>query len=249
VNLEDLTWTEVKLAQDKGYDTIIIPTGGTEQNGPHLILGKHNYIVHYTAQKIAEKAGKVLVAPVMSYVPEGSLDDKPTYHMPYPGTITVPDDVFEGLLKAAAESFIHHGFKYVFFLGDSYNNQEPQRIAAEQLMKKWSGKGIVVATLHKYYDSNGQFDWLKSQGYKDAQIGYHAGMRETSEMAVIHPEGIRNHPLLAKDNELPYMPEGTQGYSGDPSKGSASLGKELLKLKIDTAIGEIRTLRNEKAGQ
>lgn len=249
VNLEDLTWTEVRLAQDKGYDTIIIPTGGTEQNGPHMILGKHNYIVHYTAQKVAEKAGKALVAPVMSYVPEGSLDEKATYHMPYPGTITVPDDVFEGLLRAAAESFIHHGFKYIFFLGDSYNNQEPQRLAAEQLMKKWSGKGVVIATLNKYYDANGQFDWLKAQGYNDAQIGYHAGMRDTSELMAVRANGVRNHPLLAKDNELPYMPEGTQGYSGDAGKASASIGKQMLKLKIDTAVGEIRAVRKDAPHQ
>lgn len=45
VFLEELTWTEVRDAVRGGRTTIIVPTGGTEQNGPHMILGKHNIIV------------------------------------------------------------------------------------------------------------------------------------------------------------------------------------------------------------
>ena len=55
VYLENLTWQEVRKKIDAGVVTVIIPTGGTEQNGPHIVLGKHNYIIHYTAGKIAEK--------------------------------------------------------------------------------------------------------------------------------------------------------------------------------------------------
>jgi sterol desaturase/sphingolipid hydroxylase (fatty acid hydroxylase superfamily) len=46
VYLEDLTWTEVWQAQKNGYDTAIIPVGGTEQKGPHMVMGAHNYTVH-----------------------------------------------------------------------------------------------------------------------------------------------------------------------------------------------------------
>ncbi len=45
VYLEELTWTEVRGALENGATTVIIPTGGTEQNGPHMVLGKHNFIV------------------------------------------------------------------------------------------------------------------------------------------------------------------------------------------------------------
>ena len=40
--LEELTWTEVRDVVRAGKTTIIVPTGGTEQNGPHMALGKHN---------------------------------------------------------------------------------------------------------------------------------------------------------------------------------------------------------------
>jgi len=47
VFLEELTWVELKDFIESGGKTIIIPTGGTEQNGPHMALGKHNFRVKY----------------------------------------------------------------------------------------------------------------------------------------------------------------------------------------------------------
>ena len=42
VFLEELTWPELRALVDAGTTTIILPIGGTEQNGPHMALGKHN---------------------------------------------------------------------------------------------------------------------------------------------------------------------------------------------------------------
>ena len=80
VFLEDLTWTEVRDAIAAGKTTVIVPTGGTEQNGPHMALGKHNYLVKYKAGQIAKQLGNALVAPVVAYVPEGDINP-PTGHM------------------------------------------------------------------------------------------------------------------------------------------------------------------------
>ena len=55
VFLEELTWTEVRDALAAGTTTVIIPTGGTEQNGPHMVLGKHNYLVRYKAGEVARR--------------------------------------------------------------------------------------------------------------------------------------------------------------------------------------------------
>ena len=69
--IEELTWVEVRDAIRAGKTTLIFPTGGTEQNGPHMVLGKHNYIVKHNAEEIAKRLGNALVAPVLAYVPEG----------------------------------------------------------------------------------------------------------------------------------------------------------------------------------
>src|SRR5258708_38584339 len=122
VFLERLTWQEVRDLMAAGKTTIIIPTGGTEQNGPHMAIGKHNVRVAANADAIARRLGNALVAPVIAYTPEGSIDP-PTGHMRFPGTISIPDPVFRQVLEYAARSLKQHGFKNIVFIGDSGPNQ------------------------------------------------------------------------------------------------------------------------------
>src|SRR5712692_6233856 len=71
VEIADMTWVEVRSAIERGYTVAIVPTGGIEQNGPHMVLGKHDYIVRTAAGRIARELGWTLVTPVVSFVPEG----------------------------------------------------------------------------------------------------------------------------------------------------------------------------------
>jgi creatinine amidohydrolase len=114
VFLEDLTWTELRDQVQAGKTTIIIPIGATEQSGPDVALGKHNARVKILSQRIAEGLGNAFVAPVIAYVPEGNTAP-PTSHMRFPGTITIPDEVFARVLGSAANSFKIHGFKNIVF--------------------------------------------------------------------------------------------------------------------------------------
>ena len=70
--IEDLTWMEIRDAMRAGKRTVIVATGGIEQNGPYLVLGKHNYILKATCEAIARKLGDALVAPVVPFVPAHS---------------------------------------------------------------------------------------------------------------------------------------------------------------------------------
>src|ERR671921_2294920 len=101
--IEELTWTELRDLVASGKTTAIVPVGGTEQNGPHMAIGKHNVRVRLLAGRIAAGLGDALVAPVLPYVPEGAIDP-PTAHMRFPGTITAPQDAFEKVLEYAARS-------------------------------------------------------------------------------------------------------------------------------------------------
>ena len=66
VFLDELTWMEVADKVDAGTTTIIVATAGTEQNGPHMVLGKHKFIVTETAERIARELGNALVAPIVT---------------------------------------------------------------------------------------------------------------------------------------------------------------------------------------
>lgn len=231
--LEDLTWTEIRTAIDKGYTSVIIPTGGTEQNGPFLSLGKHNIIVKYTSQKIAERVGNTLVAPVMAYVPEGQIVPSPTGHMEYAGTISLPDPIFELVLEQTALSLKSHGFKNIFILGESGDSQKAQEHVARRLSEKWRAQGVKVVSLNDYYYHNGQLQYLLDQGYLKADIGHHAGIRDTSEVLALAPEQFR----LRKGN---IISETKMGLTGRPSSASASIGQKMLSMKIKAGVQQIQ---------
>src|SRR5215475_646644 len=150
VYLEDLTWTEVRDALAAGTTTIIIPAGGTEQNGPHMALGKHNARVKILSERIARALGDALVAPVIAYVPEGAITP-PTGHMRYPGTISTPDDAFQKVLESAARSFRAHGFRHIVLLGDHGSTQAGQKAVAARLNREWAASGKRVHAIDEYY--------------------------------------------------------------------------------------------------
>lgn len=229
VHLEDLTWTEVARAIEAGYDGVIVPTGGTEQNGPHVVLGKHNRIVRHTAGTIAERLGNTLVAPVLTYVPEGDPGDAPSGHMRWPGTLTLPEPVFEAVLEAAVRSYATHGFTRIYLLGDSAGNQAAQARVAERL----TADGLTVLHVADYYSGNGQVEWLKARGFSEDQIGQHAGIRDTSELMAVDRAGVRAEPLPA-----PERPD--LSFSGAIGEASAEIGEAMLELKIEAALRQMR---------
>ena len=98
VLIEDLTWTEVRDAIAAGKTTAIYYAASTEQNGPGLALGKHIFIAHYTAQRIAEELGNALVYPTMPYAPAGD-PLKKAGHMRFPGTVSVSEETFGAVAR------------------------------------------------------------------------------------------------------------------------------------------------------
>src|SRR5262245_66501857 len=83
---EELTWMEVRDAVKAGKTTILIGTGGVEQNGPYLAGGKHNFVLATVLPEIAKAIGNTLIAPIVKFVPEGAIEPAPRGHMAYPGT-------------------------------------------------------------------------------------------------------------------------------------------------------------------
>ncbi|MGR9086433.1 MAG: creatininase family protein [Gammaproteobacteria bacterium] len=238
--LEDMTWQEVRDAVRQGDTRVLVPTGGTEQNGPHAVLGKHNYIVQYTAGRIAEALGHTLVAPVIRYVPEGAVSP-PDGHMRFAGTLSVAEPEFEAILESAAKSLKQHGFETIAFIGDSAGNQDAQKRVAERLSEIWRSEGVRVLHVGDYYEHNRQSAYLLELGFTPAQIGGHAGIRDTSELMAVRPDGVREEHR----GDHTHGDSVTSGADGDAGKASVMLGKSLLDLKIDAAVRQIRAALGE----
>lgn len=235
VFLEELTWTEVRDAIKAGKTTIIFPTGGTEQNGPHMVLGKHNFIVKHTAGQIARRLGNALVAPVLAYVPEGNLEP-PTGHMRFPGTITLPDEVFMKVTEYAARSFKVSGFRDIVLIGDSGGNQKGLQAVAGMLNKQWEKSGVRVHFIPDYYSGDSFDAWLKRQGETSRDIGTHAGIADTSQLMAVAPNLVRTDKLAPGGDPR------ITGVSGNPARASVAYGRKGLDLRISAAVVQIQKL-------
>ena len=232
--MADMTWVELRSAIDRGYTVAIVPTGGIEQNGPHMVLAKHDYIVREAANRIARNLGHALVAPVVSYVPQGNYDP-PSANMLFPGTLGIPEPVFAEVLEGIARSLKSAGFKTICFIGDHGFNQASQAAVAAKLNREWAGQATTVLHVADYYSDKAQIKYLREKGVAPKTIGDHAGLIDTSELIAVHPQGVH----LARLTALPSRSEPT-GHSGDPVKSSAEYGAALLEIRIQAAIRQIK---------
>jgi creatinine amidohydrolase len=230
VFLEDLTWTELRDLVKSGKTTIIVPIGGTEQNGPHMALGKHNRRVHLLSGKIARALGNALVAPVIAYVPEGGVNP-PTEHMRFPGTITVPEEAFEKILESAARSFKLAGFHDIVFLGDHGGYQRAEKAVAARLDREWAATDVRAHAIEEYYRASAaEFpQLLESKGFRDDEVGTHAGLADTSLMLAVDPSLVRADQLRLGD-----------GVHGDPRRSTAELGRLGVDLIVTRTVDTIR---------
>ncbi len=236
VFLEDLTWTELRDAIRAGKTTIIVPVGGVEQSGPFVALGKHDARVKVLAKRIAGELGNALVAPVIAYVPEGTIDP-PTEHMRFPGTITVPPEVFRQTLESAAMSFKLHGFTDIVFIGDHGGYQDDLKAVADELDQRWAASPARAHFIAQYYRATqtAYVAALRQRGYSDAAIGTHAGLADTSLALATTPSMVR-----ADDLGKGTVPGPALGVHGDPSHASAALGQMGVDAIVSETVAAIR---------
>ena len=236
VLLEELTWTEIRDLIGSRSTTIIVPVGGTEQNGPHMTLGKHNTRVKILSEKIARALGNTLVAPVIAYVPEGQLNPA-AGHMRFPGTVTVPSETFQKVLEYVARSFKLHGARDIVFLADHGGTQADLKAAAARLNREWAATPVRAHAIEEYYRAAVvEFPRLLSErGYRKEELGLHAGLADTSLMLAVDPRMVRPGRLRPDS-----WPAGASGVLGDPTRASAELGRVGVEMIVSRTAEAIR---------
>src|SRR5246127_4054667 len=97
IEMEMMTYPEIYSAiHDRGKTTVLIYNGGTEQRGPHAVLGGHTLMAHAIAPMIAKQLGNALVAPVLPYStnPAGGVESK------WPGSVALSSELFSKVNEA-----------------------------------------------------------------------------------------------------------------------------------------------------
>jgi hypothetical protein len=238
---EELTWMEIRdLIKAGKATTIIIGTGGVEQNGPYVAGGKHNFVLQTVLPYIARAIPNSLIAPIVKFVPEGRIEPTTSGHMNYPGTISLETSTFVALLTDICRSYKAHGFTDIILIGDSGGNQSGMKTVADTLNKKWETEKTRVHYLSEYYNEDRwSYDFLKTLGItqvdstpgrqRDARVDTRNGMHDDiyyeAQIAVQDPK------LIRADQRQKAGLLSLHGVNETPISKTIEIGKKLAEYR------------------
>jgi creatinine amidohydrolase len=243
IEIELMTYPEIYSAiHEQGKTTVIIYNGGTEQRGPHAVLGGHTIMARATAPAIARKLDNALVAPVLPFSPAGShLNPR------WPGTADLPASVFVAVNQSIVDSMVVNGFKNIVLMGDHGGGQTELEALAARMDAKYASKGARVYYCgDNYFKVRKDFDaWLTAN---HLPVSTHAGIPDTSELMYLGGEQyIRREKIVAGDPVLapgqkrdPKAKLVNNGVIGDPRPSTPELGKRVFDMRVAYSVEEIR---------
>jgi creatinine amidohydrolase len=226
--LEELTSLEIRDLIASGTTTIIISTGGIEENGPYLATGKHNLILEGVCPALAEKLGNALCAPLVKFVPEGNINP-PTGAMRYPGSISLSASTYEALLTDIASSLKQSGFTDIVMIGDSGGNQTGMANVATALGTAWADEETRIHFVREFYDPG----WVATEQYTERELGvaessndgYHDDIWVTAMMMVTDPDQVRFTQRV--DAGLASI----NGIAITPLEDTVELGRKMIEFR------------------
>ena len=225
----DLTYEEIRDCAGKGW-LAIIPTGCTEQQGPHLPVDFDTWFAGQVCLAASEKLEKdfgiySLVLPVM---PFGPTPEHASYGSGY---INIPKDLHEALVGDVLKSLGEQGFRRIVVWRGC--GQHDLREAVTRYNKESGRKSRAYLPTLPYHDI-----WIRI-GDPD-NPGGHADSFTTSILLYHRPELVRQDKIINPhhsevdwaDPNLDFSQYSSTGVIGDPTKASPELGKKLWEAIV-----------------
>ncbi len=241
--LDRMTSPQVREALKKGYNTVLLAVGSTEQHGPHLPLGTDSLIGDKLVERVAQKLGKTLVAPTIRV---GCSE----HHMAYAGTITLREEVLEEVLVDYCRSLSRHGFRFIVLIPTHGGNvkavvRTAERLARESLSAKVLAGSEESAYVNAMVEVGGKYD------VTPGEVGTHAGHLETSLMLADYAEIVDMKKAARGKVDLGYDAEDQLhemgmhnlspiGILGDATRASAEAGRDYNEFIVDKVVELIR---------
>ena len=240
VQLDQMSWPEVRAELSAGRDTVVMAFGATEQHGPHMPLATDALIGDHLAQLVGERLN-AFVAPTVRV---GCSE----HHLAFPGTLSVSEKTFHALVADLVRSLASGGFRRLVLLPTHGGNFRP---LADALQRLGPVDGVEI---HALTDLTALLAIAQvgadEHGVPLSEGGLHAGEWETSMLEAIHPGLV--HP---ERGEAGYTgdPEAaigaifadgvhaiaSNGVIGDPTQASAEHGQRYWDKVLEVALAEI----------
>jgi creatinine amidohydrolase/Fe(II)-dependent formamide hydrolase-like protein len=234
--LEELTYMEVRDAMKAGKTTALVFAGSTEQNGPYLAGGKHQYAIRLVGEAIARTLGDALIAPVIP-LEAGN----PGNQFLQWGSLYLTADTFRAVVRDVATSLKGQGFAHIMLMGDSGGNTAGLRAVAEELSAAWGGTPSVHH-IPEYYN------WTSRGGVR--QFVLDNGIPERINADGIHDEYGLTAVLMASDPKLVRYDQRKaagkltiNGVDISDQSAVAAMGRKIVAFRAEAAVTAIRKAR------
>ncbi|MBI3997394.1 MAG: creatininase family protein [Armatimonadetes bacterium] len=251
VLLEELSWPEVQEALASGVRTVIIMTASIEQHGPHLPTMTDTAIGQAVGERVARKLGKALLAPVIR---PGCSD----HHLAFPGSLSIPKEVFIETVMAYVRSLAPHGFDTFILLSSHGGNFGALEVAAQRLREEFGSRGVRIIDVG---GMQGLMETMRVMVETAAAMGapqdvdaIHAEVTETSVMMLRHPSLVAADRLeqgyLGRIDPDELFRRGMKAFTpngifGDARGASPQIGEAVLERLSDHLAAAVR----ERLGQ
>lgn len=192
VFLGEMTNLEVE-AFLKDHDIVIVPTGSTEQHGPHGPLLTDVLVPQEVARRVAPEVGAVVAPPInygLSYP-----------HVGFPGVVHLRIPTFMALVEDLCVSLATVGFRRIVFLNGHYDNTYAIAYACANARDRLPD-GVVAYPIN-YWDG---MTSEESAEFFGPTTGLHANRGETSAVLAINPDLV---DMERANAEMPPFPDVT----------------------------------------
>ena len=240
LELDRMTWPEVKSELQGGRDTVVVAFGATEQHGPHMPLATDALLGDHMARAVAERMNAFLAPTVRIGCSE--------HHLEFAGTLSFSHETFRAVVADIVRSLEHGGFRRVVLLPTHGGNFAPLAAAAQDLegtttieVRALTDLGALLALAQLGADE---------YGVPLGEGGLHAGEWETSMLMAIHPELVhaeRREPGYTGPLESAVetmLGSGVHavaanGVVGDPAQASAEHGARYWEEALAIVTAQI----------
>lgn len=235
----DLTYEEIRDRAHQDW-LAIIPTGCTEQQGPHLPVDIDTWFVEQVCNAASEKADRDhgVRSLVLPTIPFGPTPEHRNYGAGY---IDIPVELHDSLVLSTLESLAEQGFrKVVVWRGCGGHDL---RETVKRFNETRNGQSRAFLPGLPYHDI-----WCRTS---DPSIpGGHADSFTTSVMLHLRPEAVRkdrivdpkHNPVDWEDPALDFADYSSTGVIGDPTRASAELGARLWEAVVDEVAETLHSI-------
>jgi len=229
--IPEMTWTEVRDILPI-VQVAVIPTGSTEQHGPHLPLQSDIAFSLYVCKRAAE-----MVYPIALVTAPVSIGVS-AHHMKFPGSLTFKPETFMNVVYDIAWSMKRHGLQKIMIINGHGGNHAAMKVAARKI---YDELGLTVASLSYWEVLDDQKARQILETYPERSFPGHACEFETSLSYVIQPDLLQKD-RISKSDELVFPPyeqffaKIEDEYSksgvnrGDPRVATREKGEQLIEV-------------------